>query len=386
MKIGICGPVSISSLQHLIFTENRIKLNGLGGTPVNHQIAALLQMGYSVDVYTLTPELLPGEEMIIEGENLKVFIGSYRKRARQRCLDLFRKERRFLESSIALSRPDIIHAHWQYEWGWAAVDSGFPTLLTCHDSPLHVLKVERDFYRAIRLVMATIVLRRAKNLTAVSPYTAGGLKLFTRKKITVVPNFEPHDVFSQYDGAKDIGEKVNISMINNGFDARKNVAKGVQAFAQYRKKYPLAQLHLYGGANGPGELGEIWSKENNVESGVFFHGKQPFNVLMQSLKKADIFLHTSLEESCPMVLIEAMAMGIPVVAGEEAGGIPWMLKDGGGLLVNINSVEDITNALFEVSVADNYKIHSLKAREMAEEKFSTEVVIKQYIKEYNKIV
>ncbi len=172
MKIGICGPVFLPMLKEYLSPDEKIDVNGLGGTPVNHQIIALLEKGFLVHVYSVTPELKEGESRVWSGKNLKVYMGPFRKRARHHARDFFLKERQFMTRKILESKPDIVHAHWQYEWGWAALDSGIPTLLTCHDAPFQVLKAQRDLYRVIRLVMAAICLRKATHLTAVSPYTA----------------------------------------------------------------------------------------------------------------------------------------------------------------------------------------------------------------------
>ena len=386
MKIGICGPVYLPMLKKYLDPGKVIPVKGMGGSPVNHQIVALLEKGHEVVVYSLTPEIGENERLFFQGDRIKIYMGPYRKKGTQRCKDLFMKERRFLKTSMLDSKPDIVHAHWQYEWGWAALDSGIPTLLTCHDAPFQVLKVQRDWYRVARLLMAGICLHKAKHLTAVSPYTAKGLRFFTRQDVSVIPNFEPDSVFSLMKNHRTIGDKINITMINNGFHHRKNVAVGVKAFETFSKKIPGAELHLYGSGNGMHEDADLWCEENNVSGNIFFHGEIPFDQLMNSLSKADIFLHTSLEESCPMVLIEAMAMGIPVVAGEKAGGIPWMLENGGGELVDINDSLSVSEALEKLAEPDVYKKLSEEARDIAVARFSKEVVVGKYLEAYKQVL
>jgi glycosyltransferase involved in cell wall biosynthesis len=386
MKIGICGPVYMPLLAKHLSTDSVIDIKGTGGAPVNHQIGALLERGYEVHVYSITPELEEDETREWHGDKLHVYMGCFRKRARQRCPDFFRKERDFIKNAIIKTQPDIVHAHWQYEFGWAAIDSGIPTLLTCHDAPLQVLKSQTDLYRLFRLIMARITLKKARFLTAVSPYTAKGVSLFTTKKITVIPNFEPESVFSLYKKLRKMGQKPNITMINNGFHKRKNVAKGIEAFVNFSNFTPDAELHLYGGDNGIGEDADLWCKKNGIAGKIHFHGEVPFTELMQALAAADVFLHTSLEESCPMVLIEAMAMGIPVVAGESAGGIPWMLEKGGGQLVDVTNSNKIAMELLYLKRTEHYREVSDMARKIATTVFSTEIVINQYITAYKQVL
>jgi glycosyltransferase involved in cell wall biosynthesis len=386
MKIGICGPVFLPMLRPYLNDDEDVDVKGMGGTPVNHQIIALLEKGYEVHVYSITPELLPGESRVWNGKNFRIYMGPFRRRARHRSPDFFLKERRFMKQSMLDSKPDIIHAHWQYEWGWAAIDSKIPTLLTCHDAPFEVLKAQRDLYRVIRLVMAGICLKKAKHLTAVSPYTASGLRFFTNRPVKVVPNFEPDSVFTLHQSTRTIGENIKIIMINNGFHKRKNVAKGVDAFAEFNKIYPKAELHLYGSCNGKGEDAETYSREKGINANIHFHGEIPFDDLMIALSKTDIFLHTSLEESCPMVLIEAMAMGIPTVAGEKAGGIPWMMADGGGNLTDITDADKILKSLLDLVKPEAYSKASAEARKIAVDRFSKDVVLNKYLEAYNQIL
>ena len=386
MKIGISGPAFFPMLEPWLYPGQLVDIKGTGGTPVNHQIIALLELGFEVHLFTVTPELLPGETRTWHGDKLHIYSGPFRRRARHRTPDLYKKERDFLKQKMMEIKPDIIHAHWQYEFGWAALDSKIPTLLTCHDAPLKVLAAQTDLYRAIRLVVASICLRKARHLTAVSPYTAFGQRFFTKVPVTVIPNFEPDSIFALFKPMRSISSNINIAMINNGFLGRKNVAKGLLAFNEFKKNHPTAVLNLYGAENTEnGEAGK-WCRKNNISGNIIFNGEMPFENVVKALSEADVFLHTSLEESCPMVLIEAMAMGIPVVAGKKAGGIPWMLENGGGELTDITSPQKICNSLLKIVQPIQYSKASAQARKVALERFSKEVVIGKYLEKYRQIL
>ena len=331
----------------------------------------------------MSPEIQPGNSFEWLEGNLSIFIGPYRKRARERCLDFFYKERRYLKNKILEIKPNVIHAHWQYEWGWAALSSRIPTLLTCHDSPLTILKNQMDLYRVFRLIMAFIVLRKAKYLTAVSPNTKKRLTIFTKKRITIIPNFVSDFTFTYYK-ERNLKSIIKLVMINNGFDGNKNVKLGMESFKVLKLRLPKLELHLYGAGHGKNEDAENWCIENNILKSVFFHGEIAHNQLMIELSKADILMHTAFEESFGMILIEAMAMGIPVVAGKNSGGVPWVLKDGGGELVDITSVIEINNGIEKV--ISNYNLISLKAKNSVMERFSKNKVILQYLHEMKSVL
>jgi glycosyltransferase involved in cell wall biosynthesis len=378
MHIGISGPIHLPSLNINYGGDRSSWPKGMGGSPVNSEINALLELGYKVSVFSLSPEIQPGNSFEWLEGNLSIFIGPYRKRARYRCLDFFYKERRYLKNKILEIKPNVIHAHWQYEWGWAALSSGIPTLLTCHDSPLSILKNQKDLYRVFRLIIAFIVLRKAKYLTTVSAYAKDELFFFIKKAIKIIPNFVNDLTFTYYKLRK-LESTIKLIMINNGFNGRKNVKLGIQSFNALKLSLPNLELHLYGAGHGKHEDAENWCRKNNILNNVFFHGEIAHNQLMIELSKADILLHTAFEESFGMILIEAMAMGIPVVAGKDSGAVPWVLKDGGGELVDIKSVIEINNGIKKV--ISNYNVISIEAKNSVMERFSKNMVVSQYLQE-----
>lgn len=387
MHIGIAGPINTRSLKAWIDTNiHNWPVGDGGGTPVNHQINALLELGHKISVFTLSTELEGKESFEWHQNNLSIYMGPFRKRARHRCIDFFKKERSFLTRSMQKAQPEIIHAHWQYEYGWAALDAGLPALLTCHDAPARILKATPDLYRFIRFLMAVNVLHKADYLTAVSPYTAKGLRHFTKKNIDIIPNFEPDEVFSYYSQRKLDDKKLKIAMINNGFYGLKNVAKGIEAFHEYRKENTRAELHLFGIGHGVNEDAFLWCSDKGMFDGIYFHGALSFDKLMSELSGMNILLHTSKEESCPMVLIEAMAMGIPVIGGRESGGVPWVLYEGGGVLVDITSAEGIVEGLRRAGIPKQYEQFSEDARYIALERFDKRVVMNKYLQAYKKVL
>ncbi|PWU09405.1 MAG: hypothetical protein C5B47_03415 [Verrucomicrobia bacterium] len=88
-------------------------------------------------------------------------------------------------------------------------------------------------------------------------------------------------------------------------------------------------------------------------------------------RKAHVLLHPKYKDPCPTVAIEAMAMGIPVVAS-NSGGMPELVPPTAGILVNVP--DDWTRdhappprelAAAIVKIMDNYAAYSTAAREHA---------------------
>lgn len=386
MHIGITGPMDIHAIKSVIEKYDSTWPKGMGGAPVNHQIIALLKLGHKVSVYSHSLEIKKNKQFEYHQANLSIYLGHYRKSWIIKTIDFFRVEKKFVTDTINKTKPDIIHAFWEYEWAWGAINTKIPTLVTCEDSPWHILIIEKHIYRFFRLIIGAIVLKKAKHLTTVSPYCANGLKILTNKRISVIPNYEPDFVFTLYNENKILNNGLKIAMINNGFSTRKNVEKGIMAYQLLKQNFPTVELHLYGSGHGNQEAAYNWCVNNNTPTNnIFFHGEIPFKRLMTELATMDLFLHTALEESFGMVLVEAMAMGVPVVAGDKSGGPQWILEDGGGVLVDINNPVKIAEGI-KLILSENYLEYSKSARAIALKRFSEDVVVKMYLEEYDKII
>ncbi|WP_247237837.1 glycosyltransferase family 4 protein [Telluribacter sp. SYSU D00476] len=388
IHIGITGPIYTPSLKAVIKNYNDNWPKGLGGVPVNQLIESLVIKGYRVSVFSNSPDVDEGKEFVHHQDNLSIYIGPSRSRVKYQVLDFYKIERNYITESLKRAKPDIIHAHWQYQWAWAALDSGIPTLITCHDSPLHVLKSNPDTFRLFRFLIALIVLKKAKYLTTVSPYCAEGIKLLTNKHISIIPNYESNFVYSLYATRSISSDRnIRIAMINNGFTKRKNVEVGIQAFEIFLNKYPNSQLHLFGIDHGINEKAYHWCKAKNIDTcNIHFHGNLEFDSLMKTLSTMHVLLHTSTEESFGMVIVEAMAMGIPVVAGKESGGPAWILNNGGGILTDINNKTKVYQSLIEIVQKDTYILNSKSARKSALERYCEDKVVNMYITEYETLL
>jgi glycosyltransferase involved in cell wall biosynthesis len=108
------------------------------------------------------------------------------------------------------------------------------------------------------------------------------------------------------------------------------VKKLIASFGIVRETYPKAKLLIIGDGRLRWELERI-VKENNMQNDVIFTGSIA-NVFIP-LSIIDIYTHISLQEGLPIVLLEAMSMGKPIIA-TKTGGIPEVIEHGyNGVLV-----------------------------------------------------
>jgi glycosyltransferase involved in cell wall biosynthesis len=95
-----------------------------------------------------------------------------------------------------------------------------------------------------------------------------------------------------------------------------------------------ARLDLFGGdpvpaVREPSDRGRIRQAIDDLGLGnrVVLHGHTSSSRLVEHYRQADVLLHSSVSEGLPVVILEAMACGLPVVAS-DAGGVREAITDG----------------------------------------------------------
>src|SRR5581483_3040940 len=219
-------------------------------------------------------------------------------------------------------------------------------LVTAHDAPLTVLRHLRDPYRAVRAAMAYVVRTRLHHLVAVSPYLAGRWRreMCYWRDIAVIPNSVPHlESVGGYRRARNrVVEVADAS-------ARKNVCRLLQATRILKDQGRPIELELIGPGLGPNDQLAERALELGISDAVSFRGELDRRTTAEALRGASAFVHASLEESFGLSIVEALAAAVPVVAGESAGAVPWLLKHGAaGLLVDVRDPQAIANGIAAV--------------------------------------
>lgn len=387
MKIGITGSVTVSSFSKFLKEDEEYlsKLTfGRAGTAVNNLIEGLLERGHKISVYTL--DLYITAPVVLENGNFKLFIGPYRKQGWRRMLNFFQNESACIKSFIEKDKPDIVNAHWSYEYADGAIRSGYPHLITFRDSAWEILKFNKDLYRFVKLFLDYWVKSRGKNFSANSKYLQEKLS-GVKAPIAVIAN--PISKSYIKETAKNHPkEKIKIVSILTGWGKRKNPIPALKAFRQVREELGTrVEYYIYGPDYGPDEAAYQWAIKNKLAEGVWFLGQHTHSDIMKVLDQYDILLHPALEESFGNTLLEGMAMGLPVVAGKNSGAVPWVLNHGkNGVLVDVNSVKEIKEALLSLIKEEAlYENMSHKGLLYVKENFSSEVIAEKYEKLYYQI-
>lgn len=393
-RLGLAGPVTVPDLlRHLPAHAAETAWRSTGSPLITTLVDELLGRGLHLSVFT-TDEALDAAAprwMRLQSDRLRLYVAPRRVRAFRfrhrrpgRIVDGFALERRMLADAMRHDRPAVVHAHWSYEYAAAALDAGLPTLVTCHDSPRAILRTMPDLYRVGRYLMARQVLGRASHLTAVSPYLAAELAPWTHGVApVVVPNPVPDAVFDAARPWTSTAQRASapcLAMILNGWTRVKNPACGLQALQRVKARWPAATLHLVGPGYGVDGPAMAWARARRTEADFVFHGPLPHHQAMDLLARMDLLLHPAVEESFGLAVAEAMALGIPVVAGAASGGVPWVTGRASGALVDVRSPTAMAEAC--MNLLSNEAAHaraSTRGRERARQLFSSVAVADAYL-------
>ena len=141
----------------------------------------------------------------------------------------------------------------------------------------------------------------------------------------------------------------------------------IKVFAKIKAKYTEASMCMVG-PDKDGTLDKVKSlaKELGVLVNIEFTGKISKQEWIERSKEFDIFINPTNFDNQPVSILEAMALGFPIVS-TNVGGLPYLIENGiDGILVEADNVEDFVNAI--VNVLENSSLAhelSLCARKKA---------------------
>jgi L-malate glycosyltransferase len=396
MKIGIVGPIATENVADFLACDTSEMPKGYTGAPLTGVlIGELLKQGHNVSAFTTDSSLYPHSGVVkANGPNFDFYICPARPRAWRfnknrpgRVMDGFAYEREQLLNAINMAKPDIINAHWTYEFALAAIKTGIPHLITCHDAPAVVLRYTRSPYRAIRYLMARQVFRKGQHFSTVSPYMAAALQHYTKIPIALAANPLADYVLAS-GRPRNAPTTKRIGLVCNGWSEFKNPKPALQAFAKIHSAQPTSELHLFGFDFGIGEPAQQWSQIQGLSAGMVFHGATLHKKLIEHLNGLDLLLHPALEESFGVVIAEAMALGLPIVAGRHSGAVPWVvgIDDAANnrcsaVLTDVSDPEAIASAI-EEAFDQHYPDRSASGYARAWQMFAPSVISESYMALY----
>lgn len=376
--IAYCGPISLDLLT--LFVSGDPQLPSGYTYPLGaFLVKEYLDRGHRVSVVTSAFNF--AQPTYWQQGNLDIYI-SPRRHPKYQILDFYRAERKWLREHLSQANPDVIHAQWNYEFAHAALRSGYPYLVTCRDDPWTIFRHVRHPYRLFRAIYGAWLLPKLANVSAISPYLAESLAKGYRLKHSpeIIPNGLSDALIASKPKTMPSGGPIKMISVT-GWDDRKNPKLLIKAFAEARASNPRLTLDLIGDQMGPGQKAEAWSRSENATDGIHYLGRKPHGEVLERIRVAQLFVHSTLEESFCMTVLEAIAQGVPAIVLPNSGAVPWLLDNGhAGSVAEAQTASALSDAILLMS-SDPARYAELSAVgiQRANEHFRMSVVAGQYL-------
>lgn len=326
-------------------------LGGGAGRGTYNLARELAAIGHEVDVLTSQAVGFPKRELV-EGFNVHR-VKSFRKGIHD-CG--FRGALSFLVFAIpvflrltANRDYDVIHYYFSLPTGLLRFLPGkhrkIPYIVSLRGSDVpNYDEYNKNLQKAHNVLMPvtkTIWGEAARVVALSTDLKNSALESDSTVRIDIVPNGIESElfVFDPSIRAQRTDDKLQLICVARLIE-RKGIQHLLQAMAELDDSVFLT---VVGEGNYMSEL-QAESTRLGVDNKVRFYGYCPREKLVRLYNRSDAFVLPSMAESFGMVFVEAMSCGLPVM-GARIGGVPDIIKEDNGILVEAGSVSDIKAAI-----------------------------------------
>lgn len=287
---------------------------------------------------------------------------------------------------VRQKRVDILHSHDYKSYFYGLIVAMLlrrPIVATLHGWILET-RALRSYQR-----IEWLLLRRFDAIVTVSPSMNGEVERhgLGRKLITIINGIDTDRFAPQHSGMGRAHWGFDERDFVFGVIARLSAEKGHQvlldAFARVARDDPRARLLIVG--DGPEHDSLVGlTRRLGMDTRVVFAGTQ--TQIERLLHDIDCYVSPSLTEGMPMVVLEAMASGLPIVA-TDVGNLRQMLAPDAGVLVPPGDTEALARAMGGILRA-NYDIPAMchEARRRAVELYGADRQVEAYRDLYRRVV
>jgi glycosyltransferase involved in cell wall biosynthesis len=292
---------------------------------------------------------------------------------------------RAIRSRLKSINPHIVHGQGtERECSISAVHSGFPNVITLHGNMRLIAKVNQAkpfSYMWLAAKLERYVLPRTCGVVCISEYTERAVGDLA-SQTWVIPNAVDTSFFD----VEPSGCTGNIILCVGHVIFRKNQNAFIHAVDSLAKQSELKLVFL-GGVSSADSYGRNFLKLIETRPWCEYAGFADRPTLQKWFSKARLVAMPSLEENCPMVLLEAMTAGIPVVAA-NVGGIPEIVEHNvTGLLFDPTDADSIRTAIAQaLQESETTNAMAAMAARRARERYAPSVIASQHVRLYDKLL
>lgn len=226
------------------------------------------------------------------------------------------------------------------------------------------------------------VINRANGAVFQTEYAKKYYSKKLQKKSVIIPNpiYIDNYISADYDNA----EK-SISHVGRFEIKQKRQDLMIKAFEIVNKKFPDYILKFYGDGDDLEKIRNM-SNDYGLNNSIEFCGKVDYPI--KYIKNSKLFILSSDYEGIPNALLEAMAIGLPVISTDYSpGGVKDIINNGdNGLIVECNNYIAIAEAAIKYITESNYaKKCGVNAKSITK-KYNINNIIKLWYEYISKIL
>jgi len=345
----------------------------------------------NTEIYVITSgKGVLNKTTIIEENNLHIFYLVESKL--MTGLTMFNNFVRQSHKLIETIKPDIVHGiGTEHIWPYAAVSSGYPCIVTVHGIMSEIVKkVKTPLFSRMRYFahLEKKTLRYTKNLIVISPYVEQMLAQYTKAEMYPIEN-PISDIY--YDVLAKPNNNKTILFVGDTLE-RKSLGTLLEAFSTLVANSNASDWNI--NVVGPIKRGDYYNNvivptmiKNNISQRINFKGFMFPEQLAEEYSKSACLVLTSIEETAPMCIAEAMAVGLPVIASRISG-IPYMVKEGeSGFLFEPKNVVELAEKMKILIENPSLRVKMGSAgRRSAAERWKPQMIVQKTSDIYSKII
>lgn len=362
----------------------------LGGIFQYHQAKALNNAGHQIGVLSvgyITPRYLISKYIYKKEEKINdINIKRYYKQLyfphRYMPFKILKNnyikmaDKLYSEYIKEFGMPDVIHAHNFLYAGVVAEflkdNYGIKYIVTEHSSSFVRNKLSNEKIRSIENIA-----KKASKVTAVSSSFNKILEEYTKTNIDLLSNIVDDFFFQKKFQNKISNDFIFLHIAS--LDKNKNQEFLIRSFEKIAKLNDKIYLNIAGDGYMRNFL-ESLVKKLDIEKQVNFLGRISQERVREEMMNSDCFVLSSNFETFGVVLIEALACGLPLIA-TKCGGPEDIVNRQNGILINVENQLQLQDAMITM-YKNASKYDKQKLRSDAKDRFGEKAFIKNAMKYY----
>lgn len=279
-------------------------------------------------------------------------------------------------------KPDLLQVNVLFPASVAALEIlkhlNVPVVVSEHWTGYH--PEDGSYKGIIRKYFSKKMIQKASKIVTVSKNLQDAMiALGLRGNYAIIPNVVNTEVFTCSPSLKQKFRLLHVSSLDQ---RQKNTEGIISAFKKLHQLNPETELVIIGDGENKKDLENKSGKLLNRS--VFFMGQKFDTDLAAEFNEAHCLVLFSNYENLPVVILEALCCGTPVISS-DVGGIKEFLKPEHGILVKAGDENELVSSMKRI-IENNKNYLRKKISEYGRESFSYKRIDELYTKVYEEIL